>query len=48
MAEIEGVVVYKSRVGIMKEHIPFCREINMLLTVMCNFERKLALKDSAF
>ena len=30
LAEIEGVIVYTSRVGIMKEHIPFCREINIL------------------
>ena len=30
MVEIEGVVVYTSRVVIMKEHIPFCKKLSIL------------------
>ena len=49
------MVVYTSRVVIMKEHIPFCKKhsircigYSVLLTVLSNFERKPAIKDSAF
>ena len=50
------MVVCTSRVVKMKEHLPFCREfiaylelkIEFLLTVLFNFKREAALKDSAF
>ena len=34
----------------MKEHLPFSREFNiaLLLTVLSNFDREAALKDSVF
>ena len=54
MVDIIGVVVCTSRVVKMKEHLPFCRQFSivlkkeLLLTVLSNFERESALKDSAF
>ena len=51
--EIVGVVVRTSRVLKMKEHL-LCRsayfvlKTELLLTMLFNFERKVALKDSTF
>ena len=49
------MVVCTSKVVKMKEHLPFCKEfgkfllkIELLLTVLPNFEREAAFKDSAF
>ena len=53
--EIVGVVVCASRVLKMKEHLLFrkefnifCIKIELLLTVLPNFERKLAFKIQLF
>ena len=56
MWKILGVVVWVVK---MKEHLPFPKEfilykayfvlkIELLLTMFSNFERKTAIKDSAF
>ena len=49
------MVVCTSRVLKMKEHLPvhkdsayFVLKIELLLTLLSDFERKAALKDSAF
>ena len=49
--EVAGAAVCTSRVVKMKKHLPFCRafrklcnEIELLLTVLPNFERAVALK----
>ena len=51
MVEIVALVVLTR----MKQHVPFCRELSMvcmriefLLTMLSNFEREAALKDSVF
>ena len=53
--KIVGVVACTSKIVKYSEHLPFCRElayfvlkIELLLTVLSNFESKTALKDSAF
>ena len=56
LVTIVEVVVCTSRVVKMKGHLLFCREftaylvlkIEFLLTVLLNFKREAALKDSAF
>ena len=55
MGEILGVVVCAIRVVKMKEHLLFVKnsgyfvfKIDLLITVLSNFERKAAIKDSAF
>ena len=55
MVEITSLVVCSSRVVKMKEHLPFCREFSilciedeLLLTILSNFEREVALKDPVF
>ena len=55
MVEIVEVAVCTIRVAKMKEHLLFIDnsayfvlEIELLLTVLCNFEREASNKDSAF
>ena len=52
LVDTEMVIVYTSRILIMKEHIPFCREFSILSVgyrVASDFEKKTRLlKDSAF
>ena len=49
------MVICTSRVAKIKEHLPFCKEFSilciedrLLLTVLYNFKREAALKDSTF
>ena len=53
--DILALVACTSRVGKLKEHLPFCREFNILciedrvaVDHVFNFENEAALKDSAF
>ena len=54
MVEIVGVAVCTNRVVKTNVHLPFCRElhlvlkIELLLIVLYNFEREVALNDLAF
>ena len=56
MLETVGVSVCMNKIVEMKQHVTFCSEfsilcikdIELLLTVLSNFEKEMVYKDSAF